>query len=441
MGGRTKNKQPRRGDHAADIEAATERTPLIQQEQGKGQDQDHGHGHGVTVSHGCRPLALNVAAMLTVSVALVLLYLVSPQSPLLRQSTWPQPADNLTWTLSPAAVPASYKGPRVHFPANHTINPRLPNLSFPDPSIVRGEDGAWYAFGTNGNGRRIQVARTSSSDPLGEWTLMEHDALPHKAWTSGSNFWAPDVRRVGDGSYVMYYSGQRPQGKHCVGVARSRTVAGPYMPDPAPWECPLDMGGAIDPAGFEDEVTGRRYVVYKVDGNALGHGGSCNNMAEPQQATPIMLQEVDALDGTTKIGAAVAILDRTDEDGPLVEAPNLVRSARDGRYLLFFSTHCFSNPAYDIKFAWADTIEGPYHRGHGARLSGGGGGGGNSTGDGEDEYESQGSLIRTPDFGLRGPGGMTSTVGRTAEGEDEVLLLHGRCGWRRCMYALPYRVL
>ncbi|KAI9149212.1 hypothetical protein HJFPF1_11261 [Paramyrothecium foliicola] len=396
-----------RSQEVLDPEAATERTPLLRQNE-------------KPKTGSClRPLRIASVLMILI-LALVLFCFLPPRT----VSQWlPEP---------PAAMPGqpgpvtTYKGPRIHFPYNGTVKSKIPATDFPDPCILQAEDGVWYSFATNANGKHIQVAK--AEDPLGEWELLGHDAMPYKAWTSGRNFWAPDVRRVGDGTYIMYYSGHRPQGKHCVGIARSRTVAGPYVPDDEPWECPLEIGGAIDPSGFEDPATGRRYVVYKVDGNAIGHGGSCNNMAEPQAATPIMLQEVDALDGSTKIGPPVAILDRTVDDGPLVEAPNLVRSARDGRYLLFFSSHCFTNPAYDVKFAWADAIEGPYYRGQGVT-------------NGNDTAGEDGSLIRTGDFGLRGPGGMTSTVGRALHGEDEVMLLHGRCGWRRCMYALPYRVL
>lgn len=36
-------------------------------------------------------------------------------------------------------------------------NPVL-DMDFPDPTVVKGLDGAFYAYGTMGNGHRIQVA-------------------------------------------------------------------------------------------------------------------------------------------------------------------------------------------------------------------------------------------------------------------------------------------
>ena len=119
----------------------------------------------------------------------------------------------------------------------------------------------------------------------------------------------------------------------------------------------LRQGGAIDPAGFSDS-DGSRYVVYKVDGNNIGHGGSCNNGVQPIVPTPIMLQQVGS-DGTTPIGSAIQILDRDDNDGPLIEAPSLV--LHSGTYVLFFSSNCYSSSYYDVSYATSTNgVRGPY---------------------------------------------------------------------------------
>lgn len=52
------------------------------------------------------------------------------------------------------------------------------------------------------------------------------------------------------------------------------------------------------------------------------------------------------------------VLDRSDADGPLVEAPSLVKV--NGVYVLFFSSNCFSGALYDTSYATADNIKGPY---------------------------------------------------------------------------------
>lgn len=53
------------------------------------------------------------------------------------------------------------------------------------------------------------------------------------------------------------------------------------------------------------------------------------------------------------------ILDRDPTDGPLIEAPALTRT-NDGRYVLFFSSNCYTSQLYDISYAIADSIQGPY---------------------------------------------------------------------------------
>lgn len=286
------------------------------------------------------------------------------------------------------------------------------NENFPDPAVLKGKDGKWYAFATNSGGVTVQVAR--ADNPLGSWTLLDKDAMTERTWFADSNTWAPDVQALGDGSYIMYFSGQLPDShQHCIGVARSRDITGPYKPDAEPWACPTAEGGAIDASGFLDEATGRRYVVYKIDGNSKGAYTPCGTgVDDPALRTPLVLQRVDAADGATKIGGARELLDRDPAlDGALVEAPNLVRRGRDGAYVLWYSSHCFQDPLYDVKYAYASSVEGPYRRGP------------------------EGPVLKRGDFGLVAPGGMQSA--RRADGQD-FLLFHGNCAKGRCLFAAEY---
>ncbi|KAK2024998.1 glycosyl hydrolase family 43 protein [Colletotrichum zoysiae] len=284
------------------------------------------------------------------------------------------------------------------------------NTDFPDPALVKGDDGMWYSFATNSNGKNIQVAR--ASDIAGTWNLLDIDALPEVGWSSGSNTWAPDVRKLDNGSFIMYYSGEVKDGggRHCIGVGISENVTGPYAATNEPWVCPLSQGGAIDASGYYDEPTKKHYVLYKVDGNNIGHGGDCNNGVEPLVDTPIMMQEVQA-DGVTKVGDAVQVLGRTDADGPLVEAPNLVRTG-DGLYILFFSSFCFNSDRYNVNYATSRSLKGPYQRA--PRM-----------------------LLQTGDFNLTAPGGATSKVG------GGQMVFHAVCPGAapsRCMYQTAYSV-
>ncbi|KAF2157586.1 glycoside hydrolase family 43 protein [Myriangium duriaei CBS 260.36] len=151
-----------------------------------------------------------------------------------------------------------------------------------------------------------------------------------------------------------------PAPHQCVGYATADNILGPYTGAPEPLICPLKRGGAIDPGAFTD-VDGKRYIVYKIDGNALGHGGFCGNSVDPIVGTPLMLQEL-AADGVTLVGKAIKLLDNNGlGDNGIIEAPSLVRSSQ-GNYFLFFSSGCFSGSTYTISYATSTSLKGNYTR-------------------------------------------------------------------------------
>lgn len=249
------------------------------------------------------------------------------------------------------------------------------NQDFADPSIL--QDGSeWYAFASNnhktlgnsaavGSGSLINVQVATSPD-FNSWTVTGTDALPTvgawanpKAGSQGAAVWGPGVIKNGNGQYVLHYSASvlGNESKHCIGAAVASTPQGPYTPQATPLACPLDQGGAIDSSPFQD-VDGTYYVVYKIDGNSIGHGGSCGNTVAPIVPTPIMLQKLES-DGFTPVGSPTEMIDRSQLDGPLVEAPSLMRTSA-GKYVLFFSSNCFASQYYDLTYAFADSIAGPY---------------------------------------------------------------------------------
>ncbi|KAI1376599.1 glycoside hydrolase family 43 protein [Hypoxylon crocopeplum] len=278
------------------------------------------------------------------------------------------------------------------------------NQDFADPSILQDENGTWYAFGTASNGKQIQVA--TGGTLYRQWSLLEDiDALPQPgAWTTGRNTWAPDVHRMSNGKYVMYYSGEVASNAafHCIGAAVSDTATGPYIAGDEPFACDLTIGGSIDPSGFQD-ADGTRYVLYKIDGNSIGHGGSCGNTVEPIVPTPIMLQEVGD-DGVTKIGDSVQIFDRSNDDGPLVEAPSLLRTA-NGLYILFFSSGCYLESTYNVNYATSTSVKGPFQR-------------------------APRPMIRTGEYTLQAPGGATAVN----VGDRVGIAYHANCPAGRCMH-------
>ena len=139
------------------------------------------------------------------------------------------------------------------------------------------------------------------------------------------------------------------------------------------------------------------------------------------ERTPIVLVEVDRGDGVTVLGEGVEVLDREEGDGPLVEAPSLVRVDEEGQgvYVLFFSSHCWMTSLYRVGWAVSrGNVTGPYVRGaEGGRLM--------WTGDGR--------------VNLTAPGGATAVVTDAKAGEGS-MVFHANCEEGRCLFERGWRV-
>lgn len=230
---------------------------------------------------------------------------------------------------------------------------------FPDPAIIK-VDNTWYAFGTQSafDYKDIKIQVATSTD-FNSWSIVQGKDAVGKlpSWVNSTDplVWAPDVIQRDDGSFLMYFSASVADNTkyHCVGTATSDSIEGPYNSNSdTPFACPTDQGGAIDASGFRDS-DGTRYVLYKIDANANGDGGTCGNTEGTIQSTPIIIQQVQE-DGVSKIGGAMQLITNGPDDGPLVEAPSMMK-AEDGTYVLFFSSNCYETTNYDVAYATSNS--------------------------------------------------------------------------------------
>ena len=270
----------------------------------------------------------------------------------------------------------------------------LGGANYPDPSIWI-ENGVAYTFATvDGAGRNVPMSSNPDFSNAAGWSAIT-EAFPQDdvpavgsgGWAAPYTTWAPDVQQLTDydNSYAMYYSAalQSNGGIHCVGLARSTSITGPYNDSStAPLICPESDGGAIDAAGFLDSDNSR-YVVYKIDGPAVNNGGYCNNPSNPPSTnTSLMLQQVQS-DGYTLIGSPVILYNNQGvSDSYNVEAPVIVRSS-EGTYFLFFSAGCTSANSYIWDYVTSNSVVGP--------------------------YSNRQTLLATGGFGEYGPGGADIT--------------------------------
>ncbi|MEU8798991.1 family 43 glycosylhydrolase [Spirillospora sp. NPDC048819] len=250
---------------------------------------------------------------------------------------------------SPAGAPVPIDPPE-YSPVEPVIGE-----SFADPTVIK-VAGTYFAYGTNSADATMPVATAPS--PTGPWRRSPGDGLAHlPAWATEGWTWAPEVvpPRAGSRSYVLYFSARRKDSEHqCIGAATSTSPAGPFVPlEGDPLVCPLDRGGAIDPASYI-ETDGTRYLLYKTD---------------DRKTAAIHLVRLNP-DGLSLAGAPKQIMGRGAGEPVLVEAPDLVR--RGGRYVLLYSAGWYFKPNYQTRYAVASSIGGPYEKAAGPLQSTGG---------------------------------------------------------------------
>lgn len=263
--------------------------------------------------------------------------------------------------VASALYPLAHAGAGAPRPATYA-NPVSSGFAdtFADPSVIRGRDGAWYAYGTSdplraGEGTPHQVPMARSTD-LVHWTHAG-DALaaagrpPYAA--SDAALWAPDVRYLG-GRYVMYVAVTDTDVSSdtwdpAIGAATAPTPTGPWTYSGTPVVAPRPAAGGgyqatIDPAELTG-TDGREYLYWG------SYGGG------------VWVTELSA-DGLHATGEPkrVAVNDR-------FEGSYVVR--HDGYYyLLASSANCCAGPAtgYSVSAGRAKSPLGPFTDRDGVRL-------------------------------------------------------------------------
>lgn len=214
-----------------------------------------------------------------------------------------------------------------------------------DPTVIRADDGAFYAYGTEDDwhdGEGTRVAPTVRSENLVDWEYVGEAFDEKPDWKEG-NVWAPAVEYI-DGQYVMYYAfsvwGDENPG---IGVATADSPEGPFT-DHGEFLRSDDVGvpNSIDPFYFEDGETpylfwGSFHGIYGIELSA---------------------------DGRETVGEKFRIA------GDRFEAASIYQ--RDGSYYLLVSSGaCCNGPLtdYQIEVGRSDSLRGPYVNANGDDLS------------------------------------------------------------------------
>ena len=296
-----------------------------------------------------------------------------------------------TLLLTAVALPAlpTAAGPAVR-PAGGVA--AVLDENFADPHVSRFGD-TYYAYSTQ-TGSQLPVSRASSIN--GPWSMPAEAMASLGRWATAGRTGAPAVTRRPDGKYLLYYSAHSVSPDvQCIGTELAEDPAGPFVPTgDGPIVCDAAEGGDIDASSFVD-TDGRRYLVYKSDGNSRG------------LTTHLWLQEV-AADGVTFIGNRTALLhnDQEREHG-VIEAPVLVR--RPSQYVLFYSASSYYDGSYFTGYAVSTTLRGSYTKAPRPLLT-----------------------TETFDGAVIGPGGADVV----SEPGGDHLVFHGNTGFGRAMYVV-----
>lgn len=233
----------------------------------------------------------------------------------------------------------------LHFSLAQTVTNRQPviDMSAPDPTVIRAEDGTFYLYATE-DMRNVPIFHSAN---LVDWKLVGTAFTDNSRpkWLPKGGIWAPDIQRVG-GKYHLYYAksvwgGEWDAG---IGVAVSNNPAGPFVDRGCMFTSKqIGIQNCIDPFYIEDG--GKKYLFFGSFHGIYGVELTADGLHVKQDAKP---REVA---------------------GTFMEATYIRR--RGGYYYLFGSTGTCCEGArstYRITIGRSKSLFGPYVDKAGQRL-------------------------------------------------------------------------
>lgn len=255
--------------------------------------------------------------------------------------------------------------------ADMPVEKSFDEVTVHDPAVILGEDGAYYIFGSH-----LAVAKTSD---LMNWTYVnqgvkdDNEVIPNVfsamkeafEWSHSNTFWAPDVVRLSDGSYRMYYcncQGDTPLS--CLGIASSAAAAGPYEnqgillrsgmaaseadEDGDLYQAAVDPN-AVDPVVFYDKE-GKLWMIY-----GSYSGGIFVKEMDPATGLPLGTGYGKKLLGGNHLR---------------IEAPYVIYNKETDYYYMFLSFGGLdSDGGYNIRVCRSKNPDGPYEDSMGQDMS------------------------------------------------------------------------
>lgn len=258
----------------------------------------------------------------------------------------------------PGCGETTAKNLKAETPVEYTFE----NVSVHDPSIVEGEDGSYYIFGSH-----LAVAKT---DDLMNWTYVnqgvknDNSIIPNVyieladafEWSHSTTFWAPDVIKLADGKYHYYYCNcQGDEPLSCLGTAVSDSVAGPYENEGIMLKSGMspseDNEDGMSYSSSRDPNTVDPCVFYDTDGRLWMIYGSYSG--------GIFIKEMDPTTGLPlESGYGEKLL---GGNHLRIEAPYVIYNPDTEYYYLFLSFGGLdSDGGYNVRVCRSKNPDGPY---------------------------------------------------------------------------------
>lgn len=254
--------------------------------------------------------------------------------------------------MSPLAAAAEGAIPNRSLPMPKFMK----NVAVHDPSIIKADDGYYYIYGSHMAAARssdlIDWQMISAGPSNAACTLVDNvqtqmqEAL---AYARTTTFWAPDVVRLANGTYVMYYctcEGSNPLS--ALGIAYADKPEGPFVNQGIILKSGYSgynatvYPNAVDPCTFFDKE-GRLWMVY-----GSYSGGIYILEMDPETGFPLAGQPTY---GKRLLGGNHA----------RIEAPYILYSPDTDYYYLFLSFGGLgAADGYNIRVCRSKNPDGPY---------------------------------------------------------------------------------
>ena len=130
---------------------------------------------------------------------------------------------------------------KIQTKSNTYTNPAISN-NCPDPGVIsylNEKNSIEYVAVVTSNDNTDAFPMYTSSDLI-NWTFLNYvfpRGSPNFPQWAVSDFWAPEIHRINETQWNLYFAARNGEGNLCVGVAYSNSPLGPFLPTSLPLVC------------------------------------------------------------------------------------------------------------------------------------------------------------------------------------------------------------